>query len=490
VTRRRPGVTRRPIRLVLALVVMLPAASAWAPAAAAQDPVIAAAGDIACSPTDSGYNGGAGTADRCHQRATSDLLVGAPLAAVLPLGDIQYNSASLSNILAVYAPTWGRVKSISRPIRGNHEGTGTSYFDYFNGAGVADGPAGPRGKGWYSFDVGTWHLVALNSNCGDVGCTAGSEQEQWLRADLAAHPTSCTLAYWHHPRYSSGHDGNNTFMQPLWEALDAAGAELVLSGHSHDYERVAPVDRNGTANQVEGIRQFVVGTGGAFFTGGLGSRIPQSEVAQGDTFGVLFLTLHPTSYDWRFVPEAGKTFADSGSAACHRLIPPPPPPDVTAPTISKLTLSPKRFPVAPRRARGPGISAVTLSRRRFTVASRGAPAAKGGTTFRYRLSEAATVTVTLRRRSLGRKVAGECRSRSRANRRRPACIRYRRVGRFGDKGAAGRNTTRFSGWLGRRRLHPGTFRAVFVATDAAHNRSRSKTVRFTIVARRHRPGSR
>ena len=180
--------------------------------------------------------------------------------------------------------------------------------------------------------------MALNSNCDDVGCTAGSEQEQWLRADLAAHPTSCTLAYWHHPRYSSGHEGDNTFMQPLWEALDDAGAEIVLSGHSHDYERVAPVDRNGTVNQAEGIRQFVVGTGGAFFTGGLGSRIPQSEVAQNDTFGVLFLTLHPTSYDWRFVPEAGKTFADSGSTACHRLIappPPPPPPDVTAPTISK-----------------------------------------------------------------------------------------------------------------------------------------------------------
>jgi acid phosphatase type 7 len=473
---------------MLALVVMLPAAAARAPAAAAQDPVIAAAGDIACAPGDPV------TPDTCHQQATSDLLVGAPLAAVLPLGDIQYNSASLSNILAVYDPTWGRVKAISRPILGNHEGSGTGYYDYFNGPGVADGPAGLRGKGWYSFDVGTWHLVALNSNCDDVDCTAGSEQEQWLRADLAAHPTSCTLAYWHHARYSSGHDGDNTFMQPLWEALDDAGAEIVLSGHSHNYERVAPVDRNGTVNQAEGIRQFVVGTGGAFFTGGLGSLIPQSEVVQGHTFGVLFLTLHPTSYDWRFVPEAGKTFADSGSTACHRLIapppPPPPPPDLTAPTISELTVSPKRFPVAPRRAAGPGISKLTLSRRRFTVASTSARTPKRGTTFRYELSEAATVTVTLRRRSLGRKVGGKCRSRTSANQWRPTCIRYRRVGRLRLAGVAGRNTRWFGGWLGKRKLGPGRFRARFVATDAAGNRSRSKTVRFTIVRHRHHSGSR
>jgi hypothetical protein len=483
VTRTRLAATRRPIRLVLALVVMLPAAAAWAPAAAAQDPVIAAAGDIACAPGDPV------TADTCHQLATSNLLVGAPLAAVLPLGDIQYDTSSLSNILGAYDPTWGRVKSISHPILGNHEGSATGYFDYFNGAGVAVGPAGVRGKGWYSFDVGTWHLVALNSNCSAVGCTAGSEQEQWLRADLAAHPTSCTLAYWHHARYSSGHEGNNTFTQPLWEALDDAGAEIVLSGHSHDYERVAPVDRTGTVNQAEGIRQFVVGTGGAFFTGGLDSRIPQSEVAQNDTFGVLYLTLHPTSYDWRFVPEAGKTFTDSGSTACHRLIPPPPPRDVTPPTISKVKVSPKRFAVARRRAARPGISNLTLSRRRFTVAA-SAAAAKGGTTLRYRLSEAATVAVTLRRKSVGRKVGGKCQSRTRANRRHSTCIRYRRVGHLHQRGAAGRNKKRFSGWLGKRRLHTGKYRARFVAIDAAGNRSRSKAVSFTIVARRHRQGSR
>ena len=223
---------------------------------------------------------------------------------------------------------------------------------------------------------------------------------------------------------------------------------------------------------------------------GWGRGSANSEVAQNDTFGVLFLTLHPTSYDWRFVPEAGKTFTDSGSTACHRLIaPPPPPPDVTAPRISNVTVSPTHFPVGPRRVAGPGISNLTLSPTRFTVAD-SAAAGRGGTTFRYRLSEGATVTVTLRRKSVGRKVAGKCRSRTRANRRRAACIRFRRVGHLRQQGAAGLNKKRFSGWLGKRRIHTGRYRARFVAIDAAGNRSRSKAVNFTIVARRHRPGAR
>ena len=219
-------------------------------AKAAADPVIMAAGDIACDPTDPGYNGGAGIGGPLPPAGHLGSALSTPLDAVLPLGDIQYDSATTARINAVYAPTWGRVKSISRPILGNHEsGTAAGYFDYFNGPGVSDGPAGPRGKGYYSFDLGAWHLVALNSNCSSVSCSAGSEQESWLRADLAAHPASCTLAYWHHPRYSSGHDGSNAFMQPLWEALQDAQAELVLSGHSHDYERFAPLDRNGDVDR-------------------------------------------------------------------------------------------------------------------------------------------------------------------------------------------------------------------------------------------------
>ena len=376
-----------------------------------------------------------GSADRCHQQATSDLLVGTPLDAVLPLGDIQYDSATTARINAVYAPTWGRVKSISRPILGNHEsGTATGYFDYFNGPGVSDGPAGPRGKGYYSFDLGAWHLVALNSNCSSVSCSAGSEQESWLRADLAAHPTSCTLAYWHHPRFSSGHDGSNEFMQPLWEALQDAQAELLLSGHSHDYERFAPLDRDGDVDQAGGIRQFVVGTGGAFFTGGLGSLAPHSEVAQNDTFGVLKLTLHPASYDWQFVPEAGKTFTDAGSESCHGLIAPPllpgPVPDGTAPVITKLRLAPR--PIRRKSA------------------------------FRYELSEAAKVKFTIKRKARGR---------------------YRSVGEFTQLASAGANERRFRAKIRARRLRPGTFEARLRAVDAAGNRSAPKTIGFRVVRR-------
>src|SRR5215208_200255 len=398
---------------------------------AAADPVIMAAGDIACDPADPGYNGGAGTADRCHQQATSDLLLSTPLDAVLPLGDIQYDSATAARINAVYAPTWGRPKAISRPILGNHESGGApAYFDYFNGPGVLDGPAGARDKGYYSFDLGAWHLVALNSNCSSVSCSAGSEQESWLRADLAAHPASCTLAYWHHPRYSSGHDGSNSVMQPLWEALQDAQAELLLSGHSHDYERFSPLDRDGQVDQAGGIRQFVVGTGGAFFTGGLASLAPHSEVAQNDTFGVLKLTLHPSSYDWQFVPEAGRTFSDAGSEPCHGPIAAPAPapvPDGTAPVIRGLRLAPR-----------------PITRK---------------SVFRYRLSEAAKVKFTIKRKTKSR---------------------YRPVGYFIQFGSAGANGRRFRAKIGSRRLRPGTFEARLRAVDGAGNRSVAKRIGFRV----------
>lgn len=449
--------------------------------AAAQDPVIAAAGDIACAPGDPI------TATTCHHLATSNLLVGAPLAAVLPLGDIQYNSASLSNIMGpgAYNDTWGRVKGISRPVLGNHESSGTGYFDYFNGPGVTDGPAGPRGKGYYSFDVGGWHLVALNSNCSSVSCSAGSEQETWLRADLAAHPAGCTLAYSHHARYSSGHDGNNTSMQPLWEALDDAGAELLVSAHSHDYERVAPLSRAGNLDPVNGIRQFVVGTGGAFFTGGLDSRIPYSETAQNDTFGVLFLTLRPTSYEWSFVPEAGGAYTDFGSTACHgpgSTPPPPPPPppppaDTSAPAISNLRVSPRRF-------RALVMSNLSISPQRFSVSSKLSAPRKGGTTFSYVLSEAATVRVSIGRRFRGRRVGGKCRRVPGLRRGAPRCFGFRNVGAFTLQGVAGANSRWFGGRLGKRRLNAGKFKAGFVATDAAGNRSRRESVSFTIVRAR------
>jgi acid phosphatase type 7 len=274
------------------------------------DAVIYAAGDIACAP------GSAQTSTKCREMKTSDIIVRGGASRVLALGDLQYNSASLSNLRNSYDRSWGRLKPITSPAIGNHEGNANGYFDYFNGTGVSNGPAGSRGKGYYSFDLGSWHLTALNSNCARVACNAGSAQESWLRADLAAHPGACTLAYWHHPRFSSGHDGDGTFMQDIWRTLYNAGVDVVLVGHSHNYERFAPMNANGGLDRARGIREFVVGTGGAFFTG-ISSARPNSEARQNNTYGVLKLTLLFGSYDWRFVPEAGKTFSDSGSQACH-----------------------------------------------------------------------------------------------------------------------------------------------------------------------------
>ena len=283
------------------------------------DPVIAAAGDIACSPTSSSFNGGLGTATACHQKYTADLLGLSTLAGVLPLGDDQYEDGVLSAFLGSYDLTWGRFKGITYPTPGNHEyntSGAAGYFDYFNGSGVADGRAGSRSQGYYSYDIGAWHLISLNSNCTVVSCAPGSAQEQWLRADLAAHPALCTLAYWHHPRFSSGSHGDSPLVQPLWQALYDGNADIVLSGHDHLYERFAPQTPTGAADSARGIREFVVGTGGRSHYG-FGTPEPNSEMRNSNTFGILKLTLHAGSYDWAFVPEAGKTFTDFGSANCH-----------------------------------------------------------------------------------------------------------------------------------------------------------------------------
>jgi acid phosphatase type 7 len=247
--------------------------------------------------------------------ATSDLMLGiSGLAAVLPLGDIQYEDGALDKFTASYAPSWGRLKSITHPVPGNHEyltANAAGYYSYFGAA------AGDPTKGYYSYDVGAWHVVALNSNCSPVGgCGSGSPQLTWLKADLAAHPTKCTVAYWHHPLFSSGEHGNNPSTAPLWDALAASGAELVLSGHDHDYERFAPQTSAAVADPAKGIRQFVVGTGGKNHYA-LTTLKPNTEVQNVDTYGVLKLTLHPTSYDWVFMPEQGKTFTDSGTQQCH-----------------------------------------------------------------------------------------------------------------------------------------------------------------------------
>jgi hypothetical protein len=290
------------------------------PGSASGDPVIAAAGDIACDPGHSEFRNGLGTSSRCRQKFTSDLLVGTGLSAVLPLGDIQYECGTLSEFTRSYALSWGRVKAITRPVPGNHEygtpsgctpGRASGYFGYFGAA------AGDPALGYYSYDLGAWHLVALNSNCSIVSCSSSSAQARWLRQDLAAHPARCTLAYWHHPRFTSGSNapGSNSVL-PLFQALYDHGADVVLSGHDHHYERFAPQDPNGSRNVARGIREWVVGTGGRNFHP-LNSPRPNSEVRNNSTFGVLRLTLRPASYDWQFVPEAGKSFRDAGSQACH-----------------------------------------------------------------------------------------------------------------------------------------------------------------------------
>ncbi len=320
------------LRAVASAVIAVTAISGFAADSAAGDPVIAAAGDIACS------SSSATTATKCRQRSTSDLLVNAGLSAVLPLGDAQYQSGSLSGFTKSYHPTWGRVKPITFPAAGNHEyktAGAKGYFDYFNGAGQVGGAAGNRGAGYYSYDIGAWHLIALNSSdhCLVVSCAKGSSQETWLKADLAAHPRSCTLAYWHHPRFNSGHGGNATFMQALFQDLYDADADVVLGGHAHDYERFAPQNPAGKLDNARGIRQFVVGTGGAFFTA-LGGAKPNSQVRNASTYGVLMLTLRAASYDWKFVPEAGKKFTDSGTERCHGAGAPPLGPGPLAPAKS------------------------------------------------------------------------------------------------------------------------------------------------------------
>jgi hypothetical protein len=205
---------------------------------------------------------------------------------------------------------------------GNHEyyggaGDGAGYFDYFDGVGANDGPAGLRGQDYYSYDVGTWHMVVLDSTCSRVGgCAPGSPQESWLRADLAAHPNACTLAYWHHPRFTSTGVGW-TAMQTLWQDLYDAGADVVLNGHIHQYERFAPQTPEGAVDPAYGIRQFVVGTGGKSLQGLGPAPLPTSETSSSSTFGVLLMTLHPNGYDWTFQPIKKGGYTDSGSTACH-----------------------------------------------------------------------------------------------------------------------------------------------------------------------------
>jgi 3',5'-cyclic AMP phosphodiesterase CpdA len=273
-------------------------------------PTVAVAGDVACDPADRAFAGNDPGA--CQHRATAALVGARPYVAILVPGDLQYERGELDAFRSSYGPTWGRFKARTRPAPGNHEyntAGATGYYDYF-------GPAvGRRSEGWYSFDVGDWHVVALNSNCAAIGgCDDESRQAVWLRGDLARNPARCTLAFWHHPLFTSGaaHVGE-TVMAPLWRILEAAGADLVVAGHAHQYERFAPQTRDGAADP-SGIREIVVGTGGRSHQP-LAATVPNSLVRDATTFGILELTLGRSRYSWRFVPAVGP-FRDSGSARC------------------------------------------------------------------------------------------------------------------------------------------------------------------------------
>jgi hypothetical protein len=288
------------------------------------DPVFVGAGDIA-------------RCDRTHDEATAKLLHNIVDAAapspttVFTTGDNAYESGTLSEYQNCYGPqpatdpNWGYFKAITKPSPGNHEyykSAGASgYFEYFDVA------AGDPGKGYYSYDVGSWHMISLNSNCSFVaggGCDRGSTQVDWLKKDLAAHSNTCTLAYWHHPLFSSGStSGGNSKMKPFWEALYSAKADVVLNGHVHNYEVFAPQTPSGVADP-GGLREFVVGTGG-YSLNAFKDTVKNSVNQYKETYGVLKLTLHSTSYDWEFVAEDGTTPASlSGSDSCV--------PDGTTPT--------------------------------------------------------------------------------------------------------------------------------------------------------------
>jgi acid phosphatase type 7 len=271
--------------------------------------VIAAAGDIACDPT-----ANTGSPARCDQAATAQQIVSLNPTAVLTLGDHQYESNTSSQYAAVFDPTWGAFKSKIRPTIGNHEyltANAAGYFGYFGAA------AGDPTKGYYSYNLGAWHLISLNSECSHIGgCATGSAQETWLRADLAAHSTTCTLAYWHEPRWSSGEHGNATQMTTIWNDLVAAHADVVLSGHNHDYERFPALNASGAPSST-GVQEFVVGTGGKNHYGFGTAPAISGEVRDATAFGILKLVLHPTSYSWQFLPAPSYTFTDSGSAACR-----------------------------------------------------------------------------------------------------------------------------------------------------------------------------
>jgi 3',5'-cyclic AMP phosphodiesterase CpdA len=259
---------------------------------------IVAAGDIA-------------SCEEAGDSATAALIAGLDDDIIVAiLGDSVYPSGSDATYAECYDPIWGAWLDRTRPALGNHDvgaDGGAAYHAYFGDR------AGPSDVGWYSYDIGAWHAIVLDSNCDLVGCGPGTAQHDWLLADLAASDTTCTLAYWHHPRFTSGPHGDDLATAPFWDALYDAGADVILDGHDHLYERFAPQNPDGSPDE-RGIRQFTVGTGGKQLYPPV--RIAPNSEGIVSTFGVLELTLHADSYDWRFLSVDGEV-PDAGTADCH-----------------------------------------------------------------------------------------------------------------------------------------------------------------------------
>jgi hypothetical protein len=310
-------------------VVLALALALWAVprADAASSVTIAAAGDIACKPQGVYFDGS--NPRYCQFRATarairSEIAAGT-VQKVFALGDTQYSSGTMYQYLNAYDPTWGTFKGSTRPAAGNHEyatPNAAGYFEYF----APTTPQISTGRYYYSYDLGSWHVIVLDSDCKylrgspsnpDDGCVVNSPQMNWLERDLANDTATCTLAYWHHPVFSSAESGYNAKTLPFWRALYAAGVDVVVNGHRHVYERFAPQDPNGTLDRQNGIVEFIAGTGGDDHGVLQASRAPNEIVRNNTSFGYLKLTLQASGYAYRFVSVASGSFTDSGTGTCH-----------------------------------------------------------------------------------------------------------------------------------------------------------------------------
>jgi Calcineurin-like phosphoesterase len=267
--------------------------------------VLLAAGDIA-------------ECDHEGDEATARILADYPEATIQTLGDNAYQDGTIEDFEECYEPSWGQFKDRTMPATGNHDHAtedAQGYSDYFGESG------GPYDKYYYSYDLGAWHGVVLNSDCWRVdGCDIDDPQAEWLRKDLEQHDAFCTLAVWHRPPFSSGRYGDpedTARVRPLWRVINEEGVDVLLTGHEHSYERFAPMDAEGKRDDAHGVRLFVVGTGGGNLRSFAVDPLPTTEAREDDSWGVLKLDLKPSSYDWEFLAVAGSSFSDSGTGSCH-----------------------------------------------------------------------------------------------------------------------------------------------------------------------------